>query len=140
MKSNKIHFCFNINILHQALEILPVCQIKKITPIFFIKFYLINGFGPDWVIEFRNLLLKNFNKNKFKFYIDCKKNYGLFFNLVQQKIDFLKVEGDKNTLIRLGQIAQKNKISINPKFDIIDLTKIKNIELKINNQLMKIIK
>jgi len=98
------------------------------------------GFGPDWIVEFRNLLLKNFNKNKFKFFIDCKKNYGLFLNLVQQKIDFLKVEGDKNTLIRLAQIAQKNKISINPKFDIIDLTKIKNIELKINNQLMKIVK
>ena len=137
MKSDKIHFCFNINTLNQALEILSICQIKKIMPIFFVKFYLINRFGPDWIVEFRNLLLKKFNNNKFKLFIDCKKNYGLFINLVQQKIDYLKIEGDKKTLIRLDQIAQKNKISLNPKFDIIDLTKIKNIELKINKHLTK---
>ena len=137
MKSIKAYYCFNIKNIHQALEIILICKNYNIIPIFFIKFYIINGFGPDWITEFRNLLLKKFNKKDYKIFIDCKKNYGLFINLVQQKIDYLKIEGDKKTLIRLDQIAQKNKISLNPKFDIIDLTKIKNIELKINKHLTK---
>ena len=78
------------------------------------------------------MLLIKFNKNKFKLFANCKKNYGLFFNLVNEKINFLKVEGDKQTLLKLNQIAKKNKITINPKFDIIDLSNIKNIEKKIN--------
>ena len=66
-----------------------------------------------------------------------QKNYGLFINLVGQKIDYLKVNGDNNILFRLKQIAQKNKISINPKIAILDTTKIKNIELKIIKYLLR---
>ena len=137
MKSNKIYFCFKVNTIHQALKITYICKNNKIVPIFFIQFYIINGFGPDWIIEFRNLLLKKFKKSSFKLYVDCKKNYGLFINLVGQKIDYLKVSGDNNILFRLKQIAQKNKISINPKIAILDTTKIKNIELKIIKYLLR---
>ena len=107
MKSNKVYFCFKVNTVHQACKIISICQNNKITPVFFIQFYIINGFGPDWIIEFRNLLLKKFNKNLFKLFVDCKKNYGLFINLVQQKIDYLKIEGDKKTLICRLQIAKR---------------------------------
>ena len=137
MKSNKVYFCFKVNTVHQACKIISICQNNKVIPIFFIQFYIINGFGPDWIIEFRNLLLKKFKKSSFKLYVDCKKNYGLFINLVGQKIDYLKVSGDNNILFRLKQIAQKNKISINPKIAILDTTKIKNIELKIIKYLLR---
>ena len=137
MKSNKVYFCFKVNTVYQACKIISICQNNKIIPIFFIQFYIINGFGPDWIIEFRNLLLKKFKKSSFKLYVDCKKNYGLFINLVGQKIDYLKVNGDNNILYRLKQIAQKNKISINPKIAILDTTKIKNIELKIIKYLLR---
>ena len=137
MKSHKKYFCFKVNTIHQALKILFICKNNKIVPIFFIQFYIINGFGPDWIIEFRNLLLKNFSKNTFKIFTDCKKNYGLFINLVHNKIDYLKVNGDKNTLLRLSQIAKKNKISINPQITVIDITNIKNIESKIYKCLRK---
>ena len=137
MKSNKRYFIFKINTIHQALKIISICKNNRIVPIFFIQFYIINGFGPDWIIEFRNLLLKKFNKNTFKILADCKKNYGLFINLVHHKINYLKVNGDKNTLLRLSQIAQKNKISINPKTTVIDITNIKNIESKIYKYLRK---
>ena len=129
MKSKKFYFCFNVNNINQAIEVISICKSYKIIPIFYIKFYIVNGFGPDWIIEFRNLLLNNFNKKNFRILVDCKKNYGLFINLVNHKIDYLKVSGDKNILFKLKQIAQKNKISINPKIDILDITKIKNIEL-----------
>ena len=69
--------------------------------------------------------------------MDCRINYGLFINLVHNKIDYLKVSGNKETLLRLTQIAEKNKISINPQITVIDITKIKNIETKINKLLLK---
>ena len=137
MKSNKIYFCFKVNTVYQALKITSICKNNKIVPIFFIQFYIINGFGPNWIIEFQNLLLKKFSKNTFKLFVDCRINYGLFIYLVRNKIDYLKVNGDKDTLLRLTQIANKKKISINPKITIIDLTKIKNIESKINKLLHK---
>ena len=137
MKSNKRHFSFKVNTFQQALKILSICKNNNVLPIFFIQFYIINGFGPDWIIEFRNLLLKKFSKNTFKIFADCKKNYGLFINLVQHKINYLKVNGDRNTLIRLSQIAKKNKISINPQITVIDITNIKNIESKIYKFLRK---
>jgi len=137
VKSNKRYFCFKVNTIHQALKILFICKNNKIVPIFFIQFYIINGFGTDWIIEFRNLLLKKFSKNTFKIFIDCKESYGLFINLVRHKIDYLKVNGDKNTLLKLFQIAKKNKISINPKITVIDITNIKNIELKIYKSVVK---
>ena len=136
MKLNKIYYCFNIKNIHQAKQTILICKSNKIIPIFFIKFYLINGFGPDYIIEFQNLLLKKYNKNNFKILVDCKKNYGLFIYLAKQKIDFLRVKGDKLTLHKLGQIAKKNKISINPKIGIIDLTKVKNIKNKIEKNII----
>ena len=131
MKSNKAYYCFNINNIHQALEIILICKNYNIKPIFFIKYYIINGFGPDWVTELRNLLLKKFNKKDYKIFIDCKKNYGLFINLVLQKIDFLQVKADLKTLSRLKNIAKKNKVTVNPKISIINLANIKNIKSKI---------
>ena len=59
---------------------------------------MISGFGSEWLKEFRILLKKRFSKKKFKMYVDCKNNYGLFINLVEQKIDYLKVDAKKETL------------------------------------------
>ena len=137
MKIKNNYLFFYVNNIHQAIEIISICKTKNILPILCIKFYLINGFGIDWIIEFRKLLLKNFKKKDFKILVNCRKNYGLFIHLVGKKIDFLKVEGDKHTLLKLKQIANINKITMNPKINIIDLTKIKKIETKINKYLIK---
>ena len=135
MKYN--NYCFVINSYHQAVKTIVACHNKKILPIIHIKYFIVNGFGPDWLKEFNNLIKKKFSKKKFKLFVDCKKNYGLFINLVEQKIDYLKVDAKKETLKRLNQIAKKNKVSLNPKFSILDLTKTKNIDVKINKILMK---
>ena len=131
MKIKKNYLFFNINNINQAIEAIIICKKNKMLPIICIKFFLIDGFGPDWIKELRNLLLKKFNKKDFKILVDCRKNYGLFINLVQQKIDFLQVNADSNTLSRLKNVANKNKVIVNPKFSIINLAKIKNIESKI---------
>ena len=65
----------------------------------------------------------------------AKKNYGLFINLVQQKIDFLQVNADSKTLTRLKNIAKKNKVTVNAKISIIDLSDIKDIKSKIQKNL-----
>ena len=131
MKFNKNYLFVSINNIHQAFKILFLCEKKNYLPIFCIKFFLIDGFCPDWIIEFRNLLLKKFNKRDFKILVDCRKNYGLFINLVQQNIDFLQINVDPKTLFRLKNIAKKNKVTVNHKISIINLANIKNIKSKI---------
>ena len=126
----------NVNNIHQAIETISICRTNKILPIFCIKYYLIDGFGADWITEFRNLLLKKFNTKDFKILVNCRKNYGLFINLVQQELDFLQVKADPKTLSRLNNIAKKNKVSVNSKINIINLSNIKNIKSKIQKKLI----
>jgi hypothetical protein len=127
VKLKKNYLFFNVNNIHQAIEVISICKTKKIQPVFCIKYYIINGLGPDWIIEFRNLLLKKFNKKDYKILVDCKKNYGLFINLVNQKIDFLQVNAEIKTLSRLKNIAKKNKVTVKHKVLISALTCKKSI-------------
>ena len=110
---------------------------RKIFPIIFIKYFIINGLGPDWLKEFKFMLEQQYSKKTFSLYVDCKKNYGLFIDLVDQKIKYLKVEAKKETILRLRQIANKNKVLINSRFSVVDLSKIKNIDLKIDKNIKK---
>tara|TARA_Y100000996_G_scaffold390390_1_gene351541 strand:- start:1140 stop:1514 length:375 start_codon:yes stop_codon:yes gene_type:complete len=122
---NKNNFkCFSVSSLKQSLRIFKICKIKDINPIFFIDFYIIDRFGIDWLIEYRSLLKEQIKKNQFKIYVNCNKNYGLFISLVKHNFDYLKIKGDKETLFRLKDIANKNKITVNPKFDMIESEKI----------------
>ena len=137
MKLNKNHLFFNVNNIYQAIETLSISKSKNIIPIFCIKFFLIDGLGLDWIVEFKNLLLKKFNKKNFKIHVNCRKDYGLFINLVQHNLDFLQVKADYKTLTRLKNIAKKNKVIVNPKISIINLSNIKNIRLKIQKKIME---
>ena len=53
----------------------------------------------------------------------AKKIMVYLSNLVEQKIDYLKIDAKKETLKRLNQIAKKNKVSLNPQFSVLDLSK-----------------
>ena len=98
---------------------------------------MINGLGTDWVKELNNLLEQKFSRKKFKVFVDCKKNYDLFINLVEQKIDYFKVDAKKETYKKLNQIAKKNKVLINPEFSVLDFSKVKNIDLKFKRSFLK---
>ena len=124
MKNKNNFKCFSVSSLKQSLRIIKICKIKDINPIFFIDFYIIDRFGIDWLIEYRSLLKEQLKKNQFKIYVNCNKNYGLFISLVKHNFDYLKIKGDKETLFRLKDIANKNKITVNPKFNMIDSEKI----------------
>ena len=133
MNSKNCQLCFNVNNLNQALEALSVKKTNKKVTFFYIKYFLIDRFGLDWIIEFRNLLLKKYNRKQFEFVIDCKKNYALFIYLVQKKFNYLCINADKRTLLRLKNIAKKNNVTVNPKISIINLSNIKNIKKIIND-------
>ena len=123
--------CFTINSYDQASEIISVCKDNNVVPILFIKYFLINGFGIQWLQELNRLLLKQFSSKSYKIYVDSKNNYGLFIDLVKNKVSYIKVNGNKEILERLRQIAKSNKVLINPIFSIVDLSRTKNLQLKI---------
>ena len=124
-------YCFKINSYNQALQILIICRKKKIKPIFFIKFNLISGLGVIWLKELKKMLQKEVKTKNFEMYAEVKKNYGLFITLVQNKIGYIKVDADKEIIKKLKEISKINKVLINPKFSIINLSKVKNVRAKI---------
>ena len=123
--------CFTINSYDQASKIISYCKDNNVVPILFIKYFLINGFGIHWLKELNSLLLKQFSSKNYKIYVDSKNNYGLFIDLVKNKVSYIKVNGNNEILVRLKQIATSNKVLINPIFSIVDLSKTKNLQLKI---------
>ena len=130
--------CFTINSYYQAIEIITICKENNIVPILFIKYYLINGLSIDWLDELINMLKDKFKPKDFKTYVEAKKDYGLFIDLVKQKINYISVQANQETLKRLRQIAQLNKVLINPDFSVVDLSKSKNISVKLRKLYNKI--
>ena len=130
MTTKKIVFA--VNSYHQATQTIKSCKLKKIDPILYIKYFIISGFGPSWIEELNNLLENIFGGKKFEFFIDCRNNYSLFIDLAQKKIKYLKIKTNKKNLKKLKEIANKNKVLLNPKFSIVDLCKIANIEKRIS--------
>ena len=125
--------CLSINTYKQALEVLNICKSSKIIPIFYFKYNLINKLSVNWLLELICMLENQFGSKKFKTYVEVKKNYGLFINLVEEKIDYLEVKSEDEMLTNLKSIAAVNKVLINPNFSILDLTKSKNIKIQIKN-------
>ena len=125
-------YCFTANSYNQAVEIISISKKNKIVPILFIKYYLINGLSVSWLSELKSMLENRFKPKDFKLFVEVKKNYGLFISLVEEKINYIAVKGNKNSIERLTQIAKLNKVVINPSYSVVDLSKSKNINLKLN--------
>ena len=126
------NYCFKINSYNQAYEVLNFFRNEKIHPVIFIKYYLINNFGINWLVEFRNMLQNEIIFKEFKIYVEVNRNYGLFITLVENKIDFINVKADKKTMKSLKEIGKLNKVLINPNFSVVDLSNIKKITAKLN--------
>lgn len=131
-------YCFTINNYFQAVEIIKIAKINKIVPTLFINYFLAEHLGVDWIHEFHRILQVEFQSKDFKLYVDAKKNYGLFINLIEQKINYIKIQADKKTLTRLNQIAKLNKVLINPSFSIVNLSNYKNRSAKLKKLYNKV--
>ncbi len=120
--------CFSINSYLQFEQLIKYKHNKKEILIVFIKNYLIKGFGVDWLKILINSINKKYNKYNIKFFVDSGNDYGLSIQIMEQNIDYLKIRTNKIILNKINQIAKKNKVSINPDFNVVDLSKIKNFK------------
>ena len=98
---------------------------KREVLIVFIKNYLIKGFGLNWLKSLIKLIRKNYSYYNIKFYVDTGNDYSLSILIMKENIDYLKLKANKIILAKVNQIAKKNKVLLNPNFDVVDIRKIK---------------
>ena len=118
--------CFSINTYLQLEELIKLKSNKRKILIIFIKNYLIKGFGINWLNTFIKMVKKNYSQQNIKFFVDAGNDYGLSILMLRENIDYLKLRSNKIILNKINQIAKKNKVLLNPNFNIVDVTKIKN--------------
>ena len=115
--------CSSINTIIQFEELITSNKIKQKKLVIFIKNSLIKGFGISWLKSFMyNIQKNNFDIN-IKFFVDAGSDYGLSILLMNEKVDFIKLRSSNLILKKIKNIATKNKVLLNPDFNIVDLTK-----------------
>ena len=92
---------------------------KKIIILYF-KNYLIKGLGVERLHTFINLIKKNYKEYNIKFYVDCGNDFGLSLQIIKENVDYLKLRSNRIILNKISQIAKKNKVVLNPNFDVVD--------------------
>ena len=118
--------CFSINTYLQLEELIRLKRNKKKVLIIYIKNYLIKGFGVNWLSTFVKMAKKKFSQHNIKIFADAGDDYGLSILILRENIDYLKLRSSKIILRKINQIAKKNKVLLNPNFNIVDLSRIKN--------------
>ena len=122
---------FTINTLEQAENIILESKIYKITPILHFKNYLLRGFGPEFVLTFKDILISKFGKSSFKFFVDCGFDSSLSIKMSTNKINYIKLRGGSVILSKIKNIADKNRVLLNPSFNVVDCRYRKNINSKL---------
>ena len=118
--------CFSIKTYLQFEKLIQIKKNKNKVLVIYIKNYLIKGFGIEWLKTLQKLIKKNYSKYNIKFYVDVGYDYGLSILIIKQDIDYLKLKSNKIILEKINQIAKKNKVVLNPNFDVVEVSKIKN--------------
>ena len=120
---------FAIDSLRQAEEIIFETKKINVAPIIFLKSFFLEGFGSEYVLNFRNILKSKFGDASFKLFVDCKFDNGQSIYMITKKIDYIKLRGKSKILKKIDNIAYKNKVLLNPTIDIVDCRNRKNIKL-----------
>ena len=128
---NKKLFAFTINTLEEAESVILGCRTYKIKPILYFKKYFLLGFGAEFILTFREMLISKFGKSNFKLYVDCGSDQSLAIKMASEKINYLKLKNNSIILSKINNIAYKNRVLLNPSFNIVDCRNRKNINLKI---------
>tara|TARA_B100001250_G_scaffold276643_1_gene239097 strand:- start:110 stop:526 length:417 start_codon:yes stop_codon:yes gene_type:complete len=122
---------FTISTLEQAEKIILETKIYKTKPILHIKNYLIKGFGSEFILILREMLSKKFGKSSFKLFVDCGYDSSISIVMATKKVDYIKFKGNPIILSKIKNILKKNRVLLNPSFNIVDCRNIKNINLKL---------
>ena len=128
---NKKLFAFTINTLEEAESVILASKSFKIKPILYFKKYFLLGFGAEFILTFRKILISRFGKSNFKLFIDCGSDQSLAIKMANEKIDYLKLKSNSIILSKIKNIAFKNRVLLNPSFNIVDCRNRKNISLKL---------
>ena len=128
---NKKSFAFTINTLEEAESVILASKSFKIKPILYFKKYFLLGFGAEFILTFRKILITRFGKSNFKLFIDCGSDQSLAIKMANEKIDYLKLKSNSIILSKIKNIAFKNRVLLNPSFNIVDCRNRKNISLKL---------
>ena len=128
---NKKIFAFTINTLEEAESIILASKSYKIKPILYFKKYFLLGFGAEFILTFREMLISKFGKSNFKLFVDCGSDQSLAIKMANEKIDHLKLKSNSIILSKIKNIAFKNRVLLNPSFNIVDCRNRKNINLKL---------
>ena len=137
---NKKLFAFTINTLEEAESVILGSKNYKIKPVLHFKKYFLLGFGPEFILTFRDMLISKFGKSNFKLFVDCGFNQSLAIRMANEKINFLKLKNNSLILSKINNIANKNRVLLNPSFNIVDFRNRKNINLKLKKLYSKEIK
>ena len=124
-------FAFTINTLDEAKSIILGCKTYKTKPILHFKKYLLLGFGTEFILTFREMLISKFGKSSFKIFVDCGFDQSLAIKMANKKINYLKLKNNSIILSKISNIAYKNRVLLNPSFNIVDCRNRKNINLKL---------
>ena len=128
---NKKLFAFTINTLEEAESVILASKSFKIKPILYFKKYFLLGFGAEFILTFQKILITRFGKSNFKLFIDCGSDQSLAIKIANEKIDYLKLKSNSIILSKIKNIAFKNRVLLNPSFNIVDCRNRKNISLKL---------
>ena len=128
---NKKLFAFTINTLEEAENVILASKSYKIKPILYFKKYFLLGFGAEFILTFREILISRFGKSNFKLLVDCGSDQSLAIKMANKKISYLKLKKNPTILSKINNIADKNRVLLNPSFNIVDCRNIKNINLKL---------
>ena len=127
--------CFAVSTLTQIESLIEIRSLKFKTTIIFVKYFLIKGFGIEWLRTLINYIKNKYKTHNIKLFVDSGYDQGLSILLSQENIDYLKLKNNKTVINKINQITKKNKVLLNPTFDVVDLTKIKNIQKKLKIKL-----
>ena len=121
---------FTINTLSQAEVIILEAKTYKIKPILYFKNYLLKGFGSDFILTFQKILKSRFGNSSFKIFIDCGFDSSLSISMAMKKIHFIKLRGSLSVIKKVKSITKKNRVLLNPSFNIVDCRNLKDVKLK----------
>ena len=121
---------FTVNTLSQAEDIILEAKTYRVKPILHFKNYLLKGFGPDFILTFKKILKSRFGNSSFKIFIDCGFDSSLSISMATKKIDFIKLRGSLVVLKKVKNITKKNRVLLNPSFNIVDCRNLKDVKLK----------
>jgi hypothetical protein len=137
---NKKLFAFTINTLEEAENIILGCRPYNIKPILYFKKYFLLGFGAEFILTFQEMLISKFGKSNFKLFVDCGSDQSLAIKMANKKINYLKLKKNSIILSKINNITFKNRVLLNPSFNIVDCRNRKNISLKLKKLYSKEVK